>query len=303
MARITYAMTHPDGLEKMHTAILEGLNTIVTRVCEKAGYPPEDICEAVLVGNTCMDHIFLNIFPKYVGVSPFVPAVHHSVDVKARDFGLHILPSGNVHVLPNEAGFVGSDNVACVIAEEPHKQDDIMLVIDIGTNGEMVLGNRHRLISSSVPTGPAFEGAQITFGMRAAPGAIEKVDIDPVTWEVRFKVIGQEKWSDQLPPEEIKARGLCGSAMIDLGWEMYRAGVVDATGRFSKETHSPRLREGPGGMEFVIAWANQTAIGRDITFNVNDMRALQLAKAAMYSAAKIMMRRLGVQKVDKVVLA
>jgi uncharacterized 2Fe-2S/4Fe-4S cluster protein (DUF4445 family) len=303
MARITYAMTHPDGLEKMHAAILEGLNTIVSRVCEKAGYLPEDICEAVLVGNTCMDHIFLNIFPKYVGVSPFVPAVHHSVDVKARDFGLRILPSGNVHVLPNEAGFVGADNVACVIAEEPHKQDDIMLVIDIGTNGEMVLGSRHKLISSSVPTGPAFEGAQITFGMRAAPGAIEKVDIDPVTWEVRFKVIGQEKWSDQLPPEEIKARGLCGSAMIDLGWEMYRAGVVDATGRFSKETHSPRLREGPGGLEFVIAWAPQTAIGRDITFNVNDMRALQLAKAAMYSAAKIMMRRLGVQKVDKVVLA
>jgi uncharacterized 2Fe-2S/4Fe-4S cluster protein (DUF4445 family) len=303
MARITYAMTHPDGLEKMHTAILDGLNAIVQRVCEKAGYLPEEICETVLVGNTCMDHIFLNIFPKYVGVSPFVPAMHHSVNVKARDFGLKILPSGNVHVLPNEAGFVGADNVACVIAEEPYKQDDIMLVIDIGTNGEMVLGNRHKLISASVPTGPAFEGAQIQFGMRAAPGAIEKVDIDPVTWEVRFKVIGQEKWSDEIPPEEIKARGLCGSAMIDLGWEMYRAGVVDATGRFSKEIHSPRLREGPGGIEFVLAWANQTSIGRDITFNNADMRALQLAKSAMYSAAKIMMRRLGVQKVDKVVLA
>jgi uncharacterized 2Fe-2S/4Fe-4S cluster protein (DUF4445 family) len=303
MARITYAMTKPDGLAKMHTAIVEGLNTIVASVCQAAGYPPEDICEAVLVGNTCMDHIFLNIFPKYVGVSPFVPALHHSVDVKARDFGLKILPSGNVHVLPNEAGFVGADNVACVIAEEPYKQDEVMLVIDIGTNGEMVLGNRRKLISSSVPTGPAFEGAQITCGMRAAAGAIEKVDIDPVSWEVRFKVIGQDKWSDEIPSEAIQARGLCGSAMIDLGWEMFRAGVVDATGRFSRETHSPRLREGPGGMEFVIAWAHQTAIGRDITFNVNDVRALQLAKSAMYSAAKIMMRRFGAQKVDKVVLA
>jgi len=303
MARITYAMTHPDGLAKLHQAVLEGLNTIVTRVCEASGYPAEEIAEAVLVGNTCMDHIFLNIFPKYVGVSPFTPAIHHSVDVKARDFGLHILPSGNVHVLPNEAGFVGADNVACVIAEEPYNQDDIMLVIDIGTNGEMVLGNRQRLISSSVPTGPAFEGAQIQYGMRAALGAIEKVDIDPTTWEVRFKVIGQEKWSNELPAEQIQARGLCGSAMIDLGWEMYRAGVVDASGRFSKETHSPRLREGPAGMEFVLAWAHETAIGRDITFNVNDMRALQLAKAAMYSAAKIMMRRLGVTRVDKVVLA
>jgi uncharacterized 2Fe-2S/4Fe-4S cluster protein (DUF4445 family) len=303
MARITYAMTKPDGLEKMHAAIIAGLNDIVAQVCAGAGYPPEDICEAVLVGNTCMDHIFLNIFPKYVGVSPFVPAIHHSVDVKARDFGLKILPSGNVHVLPNEAGFVGADNVACVIAEEPYKQDEVMLVIDIGTNGEMVLGNRHKMISASVPTGPAFEGAQIAYGMRAAEGAIEKVDIDPVTWEVRFKTIGQEKWSDEIPPEEVRARGLCGSAMIDLGWEMYRAGVVDVTGRYSKETHSPRLREGPGGLEFVIAWAAQTSIGRDITFNVNDMRALQLAKSAMYSAAKIMMRRFGAQKLDKVVLA
>jgi uncharacterized 2Fe-2S/4Fe-4S cluster protein (DUF4445 family) len=303
MARITYAMTKHDGLAKMHAAIIEGLNTIVDRVCETAGYKPDDIAEAVLVGNTCMDHIFLNIFPKYVGVSPFAPAIHHSVDVKARDFGLKILPSGNVHVLPNEAGFVGADNVACVIAEEPYNQDDIMLVIDIGTNGEMVLGNRRKLISSSVPTGPAFEGAQIQYGMRAAVGAMEKVSIDPTSWEVRFKVIGQDKWSNDLPAEDIKARGLCGSAMIDLGWEMFRAGVVDATGRFSKETHSPRLREGPDGPEFVLAWAHETSIGRDITFNVNDMRALQLAKSAMYSAARIMMRRLGVAKVDKVVLA
>ncbi|MCC7360625.1 MAG: DUF4445 domain-containing protein [Anaerolineales bacterium] len=303
MARITYAITHPDGLAKLHRAVLDGLNTIVARVCATAGFAPEEIAEVVLVGNTCMDHIFLNIFPKYVGVSPFAPAIHHSVDVKARDFGLTILPSGNVHVLPNEAGFVGSDNMACVIAEEPYNQDDIMLVIDIGTNGEMVLGNRHKLISASVPTGPAFEGAQIQYGMRAAVGAIEKVDIDPMTWDVRFRVIGQEAWSSELPAETIQARGLCGSAMIDLGWELYRAGVVDVTGRFSKETHSPRLREGPDGPEFVLAWANQTAIGRDITFNVSDMRALQLAKSAMYSAAKIMMRRLGVTHLDRVVLA
>ncbi|MCC6189109.1 MAG: DUF4445 domain-containing protein [Anaerolineales bacterium] len=303
MARITYAMTHSDGLATLHRAVLDGLNTIVSKVCETAGYAPTEIAEAVLVGNTCMDHIFLNIFPKYVGVSPFAPAIHHSVDVKARDFGLNILPSGNVHVLPNEAGFVGADNMACVIAEEPYNQDEIMLVIDIGTNGEMVLGNRHKLISASVPTGPAFEGAQIQYGMRAAVGAIEKVDIDPTTWEVRFRVIGQEAWSSELPPEAIKAKGLCGSAMIDLGWELYRAGVVDATGRFSKEAHSPRLRQGPDGPEFVLAWSHQTAIGRDITFNVNDMRALQLAKSAMYSAAKIMMRRLGVAQLDRVVLA
>ena len=303
MARITYAMTRDDGLETMHASIIEGLNQIVAKVCETSGYQPEDILETVLVGNTCMDHIFLNISPKAVGVSPFTPAVHRSVDVKARDFGLDICPSGNVHVLPNEAGFLGADNVACVIAEEPYKQDDMMLVIDIGTNGEMVLGNRERLISSSVPTGPAFEGAQIAYGMRAAEGAIENVDIDPVTWDVRFKVIGKEKWSDETPDEQLRARGLCGSAMIDLGWELYRSGVIDASGRFSREMHSDRLRESPNGVEFVIAWAAQTAIGRDITFNVDDVRALQLAKSAMYSAAKIMMRRMGVERLDKVVLA
>ncbi|MFQ5944144.1 MAG: ASKHA domain-containing protein, partial [Anaerolineales bacterium] len=273
MARITYAMTHEDGLAKMHAAILGGLNTIVERACETAGFRPDEILEAVLVGNTCMDHLFLNIHPQYVGLSPFSPAIHHSIDMKARDFGLKMCPSGNIHILPNEAGFVGADNVACTIAEEPYKQEAMMLLIDIGTNGEMVLGNQNRLISASVPTGPAFEGAQITHGMRAAEGAIENVSIDPLSWDVRFKVIGNEKWSDRLPPSEIQARGLCGSAMIDLGWEVFRAGVVDETGRFSKETHSSRLREGPDGKEFVIAWAEQTAIGRDIIFNLDDVRA------------------------------
>ena len=227
MARITYTMTHSDGLEKLHEAIIEGLNSIVQHCCESAGYSTDNIVDSVLVGNTCMDHIFLNIFPKWVGVSPFIPAIHHSVDVKARDFGLNILPSAYVHVLPNEAGFVGSDNMACVIAEEPYKQDEMMLIIDIGTNGEIVLGNRDKLISSSVPTGPAFEGAQIRFGMRAADGAMERVDIDPVTWNVRYKVIGQEKWSDELAPEAIKARGIWGSAIVELGWELFKAGVVD----------------------------------------------------------------------------
>ncbi len=303
MARITYAMTNDKGLETMHKTIIDGLNTIVARVCQTAGYQQDEIVETVLVGNTCMDHIFLNIYPKYVGVAPFSPAIHHSVDVKARDFGLNIHPSGNVHVLPNQAGFVGADNTACVIAEEPYKQDDIMLVIDIGTNGEMVLGNREKLISTSVPTGPAFEGAQISSGMRASPGAIEKIDIDPVTWNVRFKTIDQEKWNDEMPKEEIQARGICGSGIIDLGWELYKAGVINKTGRFSREVHSPRLREGPDGKEFVIAWADETVISRDITFTIDDVRALQLAKSSMYSAAKIMMRRRGVDKIDKVVLA
>ena len=303
MARITYAMTNDDGLQKLHTAILDGLNDIVRQVCEESGYSADKILEAVLVGNTCMDHIFLNIYPKYVGVAPFTPAVHHSVDVKARDFGLNILPSGNVHVLPNQAGFVGADNTAVIIAEEPQKQDDMMLIIDIGTNGEIVMGNREKLISASVPTGPAFEGAEIAFGMRAAEGAIERLKIDPVTWDVSYRVIGKDKWSHEMAPEEIRARGICGSAIIEIGWEMYKAGVINASGRFSRETHHPRLRKGTKGPEFVLAWAPETSIGRDITFSIDDVRALQLAKSAMYSAARLMMKRLGIEKVDKIVLA
>ncbi len=303
MARITYAMTNDDGLKKLHAAILDGLNDIVRQVCDESGFSPDQILETVLVGNTCMDHIFLNIYPKYVGVAPFAPAVHHSMNIKARDFGLNILPSGNVHVLPNQAGFVGADNTAVIIAEEPHKQDDMMLIIDIGTNGEIVMGNREKLISASVPTGPAFEGAEIQFGMRAAEGAIERLKIDPVTWDVSYRVIGSEQWSHELPPDQIDARGICGSAIIEIGWELYKAGVINASGRFSRETHHPRLRQGVTGVEFVLAWASETAVGRDITFNVEDVRALQLAKSAMYSAARLMMQRLGIEQVDKIVLA
>lgn len=303
MARITYAMTNDDGLKKLHAVILDGLNDIVRQVCDESGYSSDKILETVLVGNTCMDHIFMNIYPKYVGVAPFAPAVHHSVNIKARDFGLDILSSGNVHVLPNQAGFVGADNTAVIIAEEPHKQDDMMLIIDIGTNGEIVMGNREKLISASVPTGPAFEGAEIQFGMRAAEGAIERLKIDPVTWDVSYRVIGKDDWSDELAPEEIGARGICGSAIIEIGWELFKAGVINASGRFSRETHHPRLRQGVGGVEFVLAWAPETAIGRDITFTVEDVRALQLAKSAMYSAARLMMQRLGIEWVDKIVLA
>ena len=149
----------------------------------------EDIEDITLGGNTAMHHILLQLDPEHVGLAPFPPVIHHSLDIKARDLGLKINPSAYVFILPNEAGFVGADNVGVLIAEEPHKQDEIQLIIDIGTNGELVLGNKKKLISSSCATGPAFEGAQLAFGMRAAPGAIERVQIDPQTHEVDYKVI------------------------------------------------------------------------------------------------------------------
>lgn len=302
MSRITYAMMNDDGLEKMHRTILEGLNTIAERIAAQAGLEPTDIVEAVLVGNTAMHHILLGIYPEHVGVSPFAPALHAPVDVKAGVLGLAILPTANVHILPIEAGFVGADNVGVLLAEEPYNQDDNLLIIDIGTNGELILGSRQELLSCSCATGPAFEGAHIKFGMRAAPGAIEKVRISPATKEASFKVIGQAGWSSL--DGEVKAKGLCGSGIIDVVAEMIKAGIVEKSGRFSKTVESPRVRRSEGGQpEYVVAWAEQTTIGRDITISQKDVRAVQLAKGAMYAGAKALLRKLGVDLPDKVVLA
>jgi uncharacterized 2Fe-2S/4Fe-4S cluster protein (DUF4445 family)/NADPH-dependent glutamate synthase beta subunit-like oxidoreductase len=218
-----------------------------------------------------------------------------------RDIGIKIAPGAYVHVLPIEAGFVGADNVGVLIAEAPYHQDSVELIIDIGTNGELVLGNRHKLISSSCATGPAFEGAEIRFGMRAAPGAIEKILIDRETKEVRYKVIDQEGWNTEL--QEVGAKGICGSGIIDVVPQLFLAGIIDKTGRFQKDLKTHRLRENNGEPEFIIAWANETSIGQDIVVCQSDVRAIQLAKGAMYAGAKIMMRTLGVEKIDKVILA
>ena len=173
-------MNHPaDGLETLKGALIESLNRLIRSVAAKGGITPDAILELTLVGNTAMHHILLGIDPRPLGVSPFIPAILRSLDIKARDLALAVHPAANCHVLPIEAGFVGADNVAVLIAEEPYRQEEMVLIIDVGTNGEMVLGNRERLLSASCATGPALEGAHIRFGMRAAPGAIERIRIDP----------------------------------------------------------------------------------------------------------------------------
>jgi uncharacterized 2Fe-2S/4Fe-4S cluster protein (DUF4445 family) len=301
MSRISYSITRKAGLEQMNQAIIKGLNQVAGRAAVKTGIKRSDIVDMAVVGNTCMHHIFLNLDPQYIGRSPFPPSLHHSLNIKARDIGLKISPGAYVHVLPIEAGFVGADNVGVLIAEEPYNQDSIELIIDIGTNGELILGNRRRLISASCATGPAFEGAEIRHGMRAAPGAIEKIVIDKETREVRFKVIGKEGWNTEL--EEVGAKGICGSGIIDIVPQLFLAGIIDRTGRFVKELESPRRRETNGEPEFVIAWASETSIGQDIVICQEDIRNIQLAKGAMYAGTKIMMRTLGIDKLDKVILA
>ncbi len=219
---------------------------------------------------------------------------------KTRELGIRIAPGAYIHVLPIEAGFVGADNVGVLITEEPYNQDSMELIIDIGTNGELILGNRQKLISSSCATGPAFEGAQIKFGMRAAPGAIEKIEIDKELKEVRFKVVGDSNGESN----DIRAKGICGSGIIDVVPQLFMAGIIDHTGRFNRDLKTPRFRVNEKGEpEYVIAWADETSIGQDIVVCQGDVRNIQLAKAAMYAGAKLMMRRLGIDKLDKVILA
>ncbi|MCK5577826.1 MAG: DUF4445 domain-containing protein [Dehalococcoidales bacterium] len=301
MSRITYVMTHKDGLERMNQEIIKGLNLVAGRAAAQAGIKRRNIVDMTVVGNTCMHHLFLGIDTQYIGMAPFPPSLHHSINVKARDLGLRVSPGAYIYILPIEAGFVGADNVGVLIAEEPYNQDAMELIIDIGTNGELILGNRHKLIAASCATGPAFEGAEIKHGMRAAPGAIERIKIDPSTKEVRFKVIGKEDWNTDL--EEVGAKGICGSGIIDAVPQLFLAGIIDKTGRFKTDLDTPRLRTTKDGAEFVIAWADETSIGQDITVCQQDVRNIQLAKGAMYAGAKLMMRHLGVEKLDKVILA
>ncbi len=303
MHRIASAQ-QPGQLGAMQRAVADALGELARDTTLAIGANPQDVLELVVVANTVMHHILLGLDVQALGVAPFAPTLSHSLDIKARDLGIAVLPSANVHLLPIEAGFVGADNVAAVLAAAPHDSEALTLLIDIGTNGELVLGNRHRLLSASCPTGPALEGANIKFGMRAANGAIEKVRIDPATRKVRFRTIGVPRWSDRMPATEIGARGLCGSAVLEAVAELLRAGLIDSTGRLHSGQPCRRLRQGAGGMwEFVLAWAEQTAIGEDITLTQGDVRAIQLAKAALYAGSQMLLERFGAARPDRVVLA
>ncbi len=333
MSRIQYTIEHPDGLEKLHKAIIGTLNKLLKQAVKTANkrfsesaddtasgegedsagegvselenqrITMEDILEMVLVGNSTMHHLLLNLYPKHLGLAPFVPTIHKSVDVKARELGLHISPSGNIHVLPTIASFVGADTSAMLLAEEPHKQDENWLLIDVGTNAELVLGNRKRLLCTSTPTGPALEGAHVEYGMRAAPGAIERIEIDEKTLEPRYKVIGVEGWHNDHERFRGHVKGICGSAIIDGVAELFRAGIVDSRGKFKTKLESNRLRQGPNGWEYIIAWADETSIGRDIPMTQQDVRQIQLAKAALFVAARTLLKRAGLQSPDKIILA
>ena len=303
MSRIQYTIEHPDGLEKLHKAVIATLNKLLKQAAKTAQIKTEEILEMVLVGNSTMHHLVLNLHPKDLGLAPFVPAIHSSMDVKARELGLQINSSGNIHILPTIASFVGADTSAMIVAEEPHKQDENWLLIDVGTNAELILGNRKRLVCTSTPTGPALEGAHVEYGMRAAPGAIERVQIDEATLEPKYKVIGVDGWNTDHAEFKGHVKGICGSAIIDSVAELFRTGIVDSRGKFKKNLNSKRVREGENGWEYIIAWAEETSIGRDIPMTQQDVRQIQLAKAALFVAARTLLKRSGLQTPDKIILA
>ncbi len=346
MSRVSYAMMNDDGTERMHAVIIDGLNGLISELCTEAEIAPTDVVEMVLVGNTTMHHLLLGVNPRELGGAPFSLVTHNAVDVKARDLGLKIAFGANVHIPPCEAGHVGADNVGVLVAEAPYTQGQNWLILDIGTNGELLLGNRERMLSASSPTGPAFEGAQILHGMRAAPGAIERVRIDPVTLAVKYKIIGKEEWiesqildigysnaasddpipniqypipntpiteserrrqkRDALLNPTLRTAGICGSGIIEAIAELFKAGVIAPNGRFVALDH-PRLRtglgDGGGKAAFVLAWAHETSSGSEVVVHSDDIRAIQLGKAALYAGAKLLMNRLELTTVDRIVLA
>lgn len=303
MSRFHYVLERGDeGLKNLTRKLREGINELITTVAKSATISPTEIVEMVVVGNTAMHHLFLGLNPQYLSLAPFAPVIHQSLYLKARELGITINPGANVYILPIEAGFVGADNVGVLIAQEPYNQEEISLIIDVGTNGEILLGNKYKLLSASCATGPAFEGTHIKFGMRAAPGAIERVRLDPASGQVNFRVIGSEKWSQDCPPGEIKARGICGSGIIEAVAEMVKAEVIEKSGRFNRDRSVWSKRWNEKG-EFIIARAEETAFNQDITICLEDIRAVQLAKGALYAGSKILMKIMEVEKPDKVILA
>lgn len=311
VSRISYHMGNNHGLARMSSDLVAAINGLIGEAgmgdgTTFKGVSAEEIVDIAICSNTAMHHILLQLDPEPLGSIPFTPAIHHSISLKCRDLGLQTNPAARVFFLPSIAGYVGGDTIGVMLAETPQDQEQTQLIIDIGTNGELVLGNREALLCSSCATGPALEGAQIEFGMRAAPGAIERVKIDPDSLEVDYKVIGREAWKSYSQPAQMKTKGICGSGILDVVAEMLLAGIVNKGGAFSGKAHgSDRFRENgeTGFKEFVLAWAEESSIGRDIVINQKDIRQIQMAKASIYTGCKLMMRRMGITTLDSIKIA
>ncbi len=304
MSRVSYAMMNPGGAAQMTAAVRGALSELAGEVARSAGIAPEAILEMTLVGNPIMHHLVLGLDPVELGGAPFALAVDTSVTVTAAELDIALNPNARIYVLPCIAGHVGADTAGVILAERPDLSDPLTLLVDVGTNAEIVLGNRERLVACSSPTGPAFEGAQISCGQRAAPGAIERVRIDRSTLEPRYRVIGSDLWSDQPGFAEMVGKtgvtGVCGSGIIEVIAELYLAGVINQDGVIdgSLAARSPRVVASGRTFSYVLADGEQR-----LSITQNDVRAIQLAKAALYAGIRLLMERLGVERVDRIRLA
>jgi uncharacterized 2Fe-2S/4Fe-4S cluster protein (DUF4445 family) len=308
MSRVSYAMMNAGGAGEMTTAVRGALNGLLAQLANRAGIKRDAILELALVGNPIMHHLVLGIDPIPLGSAPFALATDRALTVRADELDLLTHPGARVYVLPCIAGHVGADTAGVILAETPHESEVVELVVDVGTNAEIVLGNRYFLLAASSPTGPAFEGAQISAGQRAAPGAIERVRIDRATLEPRFRVIGSELWSDEPGFAEATAEtgitGICGSGIVEVIAELFLAGVITPDGIIdgSLTARSPRVVG--EGRTFSYLLHDGTASGRlRIAVTQNDVRAIQLAKAALYAGVRLLMDHAGIDTVDEIRLA
>jgi len=301
MSRVSYIMMNTDGCAAMTRAVRDAVNTLIGKVCAEGGVDRNDIFDCVFVGNPIMHHLFLGIDPTELGQAPFALAVSGAVQGWTTEIGIDVNYGGRFYTLPCIAGHVGADAAGATLSEGPYRQNHMMLLVDVGTNAEIVLGNKSRVVAASSPTGPAFEGAEISSGQRAAPGAIERVRIDPETLEPKYRVIGVDKWSDEEGFEDeayaTGVTGICGSAIIEVVAEMYLAGIISEDGVVDGELaeKSPRIIQSGRTFSYLLRDGEPK-----ITVTQNDIRAIQLAKAALYAGVKLLMEKQGVETVDTI---
>ncbi len=301
MSRVSYVMMNPDGREAMTKAVRGAVNSLIGKVCDEGEIDRHDILDMVFVGNPIMHHLFLGIDPTELGQAPFALAVSGALQYWAHEIDIDVNRGARLYMLPCIAGHVGADAAGATLAEGPYRQDRMMLLVDVGTNAEIVLGNKDRVVAASSPTGPAFEGAEISSGQRAAPGAIERVRINPETLEPKFRVIGVDKWSDEEGFAEAAAAvgvtGICGSAIIEVVAEMYLSGIISEDGVVdgTMAEKSPRIIQNGRTFSYLLHEGDQR-----ITVTQNDVRAIQLAKAALYAGIKLLMEKLDITHVDTI---
>jgi len=305
MSRVSYAMLHADGAREMTRAVRAALSSLIGGLAKQAGIRSDEILELAVVGNPIMHHLLVGIDPTPLGTAPFALATDAALRLRASELKLPAHPGARLYVLPCIAGHVGADAAGVLLAEVPHRDAGaVRLVVDVGTNAEIVLGNRDRLLAASSPTGPAFEGAQISSGQRAAPGAIERVRIDPTSLEPRYKVIGSDEWSDEpgfaAATAQTGVTGICGSGIVEAMAQLFLAGVISADGIVDGALAGRTDRIVRDGRTFSYLLHDGQP---RIAITQNDVRAIQLAKAALYAGARLLMDRLGVDAVDEIRLA